>query len=61
MLINFLSAFSKMAIWLTHKNQAQSAGSVEPVPVLEGLLKSTLKVEYAYYRMIDNVSAFSQI
>lgn len=37
----FLSLF--LAIWLTHRNQTQSAGSVAPVLVLEGLLKTRLK------------------
>ena len=60
-LINFISGAAKLAIWLTRKNQAQGIGSVEPVPVLEGLLKARLRVEHTYYRMTDNMLAFRQI
>ncbi len=60
-LINFLSASAKLAIWLTRKNRAENAGSVEPVPALEGLVKARLRVEHAYYRMMDNLQAFSHL
>ena len=60
-LMNFLSGVAKLAIWLTRRNQAQSSGSVELVPVLEGLLKTRLRVEYTYYQMMDNVQGFSRI
>lgn len=59
-LVNFLFGSSKLAIWLTCRNWAQSAGSVQPVPVLEGLLKTPLRVGHTYYQMMDNIPAFSQ-
>ncbi len=59
MLMNFLSASAKLSIWLTRKNQAQNAGSVEPVPVLEGRVKARLKEGHAYDRMMNNLQAFS--
>lgn len=39
-LVKFLSGSDKLAIWLTHRNWAQSASSVESVLVLEGLRKA---------------------
>lgn len=53
-LLNFLSGSAKLAIWLMRRNGAQNSGSVEPVQVLEGLLKARLRVEYAYYKVMDN-------
>lgn len=41
-----LSASAKLAIWLPNKGRANGAGSVEPVLVLEGLLKTQLRVEH---------------
>lgn len=38
------------------KNHAPG-GSVEPVLVLEVLLKSTLKVEYTYFKTKDSLDA----
>ena len=59
--MNFLSGAAKFTIWLTCRNHAQSSGSVELVPVLEGLLKTRLRVEYTYCQMMDNVQGFSRI
>ena len=59
--MNFLSASAKLAIWLTRKNQAQNGGSVEPVVVLEGLLRARLRVEHAYYRTTDNMRVVAQL
>lgn len=60
-LINFVFGSAKLAIWLTRKNRMRSVGSVEPVPVLVGLLKARLKVEHAYFRTTDNVWTFQKI
>uniref|UniRef100_A0A3Q3ERM5 Reverse transcriptase domain-containing protein n=1 Tax=Labrus bergylta TaxID=56723 RepID=A0A3Q3ERM5_9LABR len=60
-LMNFLSGSAKLAIWLTRKNRAQGTGCVEPLLVLEGLLKARLKVEFAYYQMMDNVQDFNSV
>uniref|UniRef100_H3CBT1 Reverse transcriptase zinc-binding domain-containing protein n=1 Tax=Tetraodon nigroviridis TaxID=99883 RepID=H3CBT1_TETNG len=60
-LINFLTANAKLAIWLTRKNKAQGAGSVEPAAALKGLLKARLRVEHTYYKMTRNMLTFIQI
>lgn len=36
----------------------RSMGSVEPERVFKGLLMARLKVEHAYYKMVDNLEAF---
>uniref|UniRef100_H3BW47 Reverse transcriptase domain-containing protein n=1 Tax=Tetraodon nigroviridis TaxID=99883 RepID=H3BW47_TETNG len=60
-LINFLTANAKLAIWLTCKNKAQGAGSVEPAAALKGLLKARLRVEHTYHKMTSNMLTFIQI
>ena len=58
-LINYISGTAKMAIWLTRKNKREGAGSIDPVQVMEGLVAARLRVEFAYYKLVDNVEAFS--
>ncbi|KAJ3597303.1 hypothetical protein NHX12_000831 [Muraenolepis orangiensis] len=50
-----------MAIWLTRRNRVQGVGSVALLPVLRGLLKARLRVEYTYYHLMDNIQAFSHM
>ncbi|KAK2883356.1 hypothetical protein Q8A73_022289 [Channa argus] len=57
-LMNWLSGSAKLAIWLTRRNQTQDTGSVQLVPVLKGLLKARLRVEFVYHRMIDDMLTF---
>lgn len=59
-LINFLSDSVKLAIWLTRQNRARNTNSVEPVPVLEGLLKAGMRVEHVCYKMTDNMVVFCE-
>lgn len=60
-LLNFLSGSAKLAIWLTRRSRAQNVGSVEPMPVLKGLLKARLRVEHTYFEMMGDVLAFSRM
>ncbi|KAJ3587993.1 hypothetical protein NHX12_011587, partial [Muraenolepis orangiensis] len=60
-LLNFLSGAAKMAIWLTRRNRVQGVGSVALLPVLRGLLRARLRVEYTYYHLMDNIQAFSHM
>lgn len=53
----FFFCSAKLAIWFTHRNRAQSASSVEPVPVPEWLLKTRFRVQHRYYQMMDNIQA----
>ena len=57
-LVNFISAMSKLAIWLTRKNRNRGVGSVDPVQVLKGLVAARLRVEYAYHKTVDNLEGF---
>ena len=43
------------------RNRAQGAGSAEPVPFLEGLVKARSRVELSYYQMMDNLLDFSRL
>lgn len=60
-MINFLTANAKLAIWLTCKNKAQGVSSMEPVTVLEDLLKARLRIEHTHYKMTKNMLTFIQI
>ena len=58
-LINFLSAMAKLAIWLTRKNKTRGVGSVDPVEVMRGLVAARLRVEHAYHKTVDNLEGFN--
>ena len=60
-LLNFISGSAKLASWLTHRNQARTVASVEPVSVLRGLLKARLRVEHAYCKMMKTVQVFKHV
>lgn len=59
--MNFLTGSAKLAIWLTRKNKGLSAGCVELVLVLKGVFGARLRVEYDFYRIMDNMLGFSRI
>lgn len=57
-LMNFLFGSAKLAIWLTRRNKTQNSGCVDLVPVFEGLLKSRLRVEFAFYKIMEKLQDF---
>ena len=60
-LLNYLSGVAKLSIWKTRKNCIQGLGSVDPLLMMRGLLAARLKLEFAYYKLTDNVYAFMNI
>lgn len=58
MLINFLSGIAKLAIWKTRKNKMLGQGSISAVPMFLGLVAARLKVEFAYYKLVDCLPMF---
>ena len=57
-LLNYISATAKLSIWLSRRNRAQEVGCVDPLRIMYGLIKARLRVEYAYYKMVDNIECF---
>lgn len=57
-LINFLFAVAKLAIWKTRKNRIQEQGSLDPVLMLTGLLAARLRAEFALHTLPSRLEAF---
>lgn len=57
-LINCISGIAKIAIWKTRKNRTEGLRSVDPVQTMKGLLSSRLRVEHAYFTLVDNMDGF---
>lgn len=58
-MLNFLFGQAKMAIWLSRKDKLNGMGSTNEVSILRGLIKSRLKVEYAYYQLVKDIETFN--
>jgi hypothetical protein len=56
-----VSGAAKLAIWKTRKDSIRGQGSVEVVGMLEGMLAARLRVEFAYYKMVNNIDLFMTI
>jgi hypothetical protein len=57
-LLNFVLGAAKLAILKTRKNSIRGQGSVDVVGMLEGMLAAKLRVEFAYYKLVNNVDLF---
>ena len=57
-LFNFLVASAKLAIWRTRKNRNLGEGTTDPVDVLKGMVGCRVKVEFAYYKLVNDVDSF---
>ncbi len=47
-----------MAIWLSRKHLLNDAGSTDVLSVLKGLLKSRIKIEFTYYKLVNDMEMF---
>ncbi len=57
-LINFLFGQAKLALWLSRKHLLNDAGSTDVVAVLKGLLKYRIKIEFTYYKLVNDMEMF---
>ncbi len=57
-LIIFLSGTAKLVIWKTRKNKLLGQDAISVVPIFSGLVAARLKIEFAYYKMVDCLSKF---
>lgn len=58
-LLNFLFGQTKIAIWLSCKDKLNDVGSTDAVSILKGLIKSRLKVKYAYFHLVKYLETFN--
>jgi len=57
-LMNYVFGVAKLSIWISRKHMIQKKGSNEVNGVFLGLLASRLRIEYAYYKLTNNVQCF---
>lgn len=60
-LLNFIFANVKMAIWRSGKNRMLGTGLKNPVLCFRGLNAARLKVEHAYYKLTENIPGFFKV
>lgn len=57
-LLNFLFGQAKLPIWLSRKHLLINAGSTDVVSVLKELFKSRIKIEFTYYKLVNDMEMF---
>ncbi len=57
-LLNFLFGQVKLAIWLSRKEKLSDNESCEVDSVLKGLIRSRLKIEYTYCKLVNDIETF---
>ncbi len=57
-LLNFLFGQAKLAIWLSRKRKLNGEESNDVVMILIGLIKARVKIEFAFYKLIENIEMF---
>ncbi len=60
-LLNYLIGTAKLAIWKTRKNKGLQLATVDPEMMFRCLVKERLEIEFAYYRLINNVILFCYV
>lgn len=60
-LLNFLFAQAKLAIWLTRRNRVKGGGITDPLLLFNGMVSARLRVEFEFYKMIKSVEMFQEI
>ena len=57
-LLNFIFGQAKLATRLSRKNRRLGTGSCEAADVLKGLVAARLRVEFAYYSLVQRIPEF---
>ncbi len=60
-LLNYLIGTAKLAVWKTRKNKGLQLASVDPEEMLKWLIVGRLKIEFAYYRLTNNLWGFYEV
>ncbi len=57
-LLDFIFRQTKLAIWLSRKRKLLGLELTDVILVFRGLIKSHINIEYAYYKMSDDLDSF---
>lgn len=60
-LLNYLIGTAKLAIWKTRKNKELKVGSTNVEMMLKCMVKGRIKIEFSYYKLINDVERFLRI
>jgi len=60
-LLNYIIGTAKLAVWKTRKNKGLQLASTDPEVMFRKLVEGRLKVEYAYYDIVNDVRSFIEI
>lgn len=60
-LLNFIFANAKLAIWKSRKNRVLGVGWTNPVLCLRGLMAARLRVEHMFHKLTNNVEGFVDV
>ncbi len=60
-LLNYLLGTAKLAIWKTRKNQGLQFNSINAELMFMKLVAGRLKIEFAYYSLVNNEMAFNDM
>ncbi len=60
-LLNYLIGTAKLAMWKTRKNKELELGSIDAEMMLKCMVKGRIKMEFSYYKLINNVESFLEI
>lgn len=60
-IINFLIGKAKLATWLTRKHKIRNDGTLNPDIMLKILVKTRLKIEFAYATMTQKLQDFHEV
>ena len=60
-LMNFIFANAKIAIWISRKNKMAGGGWTDPLLCLRGLVAARLRVEHAFFTLTDNLEGFRAV
>lgn len=59
--MNYLIGTAKLAIWKTRKNKGLQLATIDPEMMFRRLVEGRLKIEFAYYRLTNNVVLFCDV
>ncbi len=59
--LNYLIGTAKLAVWKTRKNKGLQLASIDPEEMLKWLIVGRLNIEFAYYRLTNNLWGFYEV
>jgi len=60
-LLNYIIGTAKLAVWKTRKNKGLNLATIDPEEMCKRLVAERLNIEFAYYRLTNNLFGFGEI